>query len=117
MKERMSKNVLRETWHIAEEINDEGIYKKHKYRIVEQIGFYIRPLREWFIPCMECQKNLKKQMAEGNWILGNKDYEPDIELNNTEYEIDDGSWVTLEERKATKEEIERIGLGGWEEIE
>jgi len=109
--------VLREKWKIAETIDDKGNYKKLKYRTVEQIGFYIRPLRQWFFPCKECQERLKKMMATGTWILGNKEYEPDIELNNTKDEIDDDSWITLEERKATPAEIKRIGLEGWENIE
>jgi len=108
---------LREEWHIAESIDDKGIYKKLKYRKVEQIGFYIRPLREWFFPCSECQKELKGMMSFGFWILGNKGYEPAIELNNTKDEIDDDSWQTLDERKATPEELKRIGLNGWEELE
>jgi len=110
------KPVLRERWHIAESIDQHGNYEKLKYRKVEQISFFIRPLGEWFIPCSDCQKKLKKMMAEGRWILGNKDYEPMIELNNKRNEIDDDSWQKLEKRKATKEEIERIGLEGWEEV-
>jgi hypothetical protein len=115
--ERMNEQFLKEEWHFGEEIDSKGIYKKVKYRKVERIGFYIRPLREWFFPCKQCQEKLKKQMAEGNWVLGNKEYEPDIELNNTKMEIDEDSFVTLEERKATNEEIERIGLDGYEDLE
>ena len=109
--------VLRESWHVTESIDENGVYKKLKYREIEQIGFYIRPLREWFFPCPKCQEELKKMMANGAWILGNKEYEPMIELNNTKDAIDDNSWITLEERKATPAEIKRIGLEGWEEVE
>jgi len=109
--------VLKETWHVAETIDENGIYKKLRFREVEQIGFYIRPLREWFFPCPACQQELKWLMKEGTWILGNKEYEPMIELNNTKDEVDDESWETLEEHKATEEELERIGKEGWEEIE
>ena len=35
------------------------------------------------------EKKLKIQMQEGAWILGNKDYEPLIELNTTKNEIDE----------------------------
>jgi hypothetical protein len=108
--------VLRETWHTAESITEKGIYQKMKYREVERIGFYIRPLREWFWPSQEDQKRLKKMLAEGSWILGNDDYKPAIELNTTTDELDDESWVTLEEHKATPEEIKRIGLEGWERL-
>ena len=110
------KPLLREKWHISESIDEKGIYQKLKYRTVEYIGFYIRPLREWFFPCRQCQQKLKKMMANGTWILGNKDYEPMIELNNTKDDIDEDSWETLEERKATEEELERIGLEGWNTI-
>jgi len=100
----------------AEEVTEEGIYKKHKALKVEQIGFYIRPARVWFYPCVEDQKKLKKLLAEATWILGNRQYEPDIELNNTNMEIDDASWEVVDEHKATKEEIDRIGLGGWDTL-
>jgi hypothetical protein len=109
--------ALREEWVLGEDIDDKGIYKKLKYRKVEQIGFYIRPLRDWFFPCPDCQKRLKQQMATGAWILGNQEYKPDIELNNTKDEIDDNSWITLEEHKATPAEIKRIGKDGWRDIE
>ncbi len=109
--------VLREEWHIAESIDEKGIYKKLKYREIEQIGFYIRPAQEWFHPCVNCQKKLRQILGEARWILGNKSYEPPIELNNVKDEIDDASWETLEEHKATPEEIKRIGKEGWEKIE
>jgi len=109
--------VLRETWHTAETVTEKGVYRKLKYRTVERIGFYIRPLREWFWPSEDDQKRLKKLLAEGSWILGNDDYKPAIELNSTQDEIDDDSYKTLEEHKATPEEITRIGLNGWENIE
>ncbi len=99
--------TLKEKWHMAESIDEEGIYKKLRYREVEKIGFYIRPLRNWFYPCPHCQQKLKEMMAKGSWILGNKAYEPMIELNTTnESEPDDKSFKVVEKRKATKEEIE-----------
>ncbi len=107
--------VLRETWFTAETIDKDGNYEKLKARKVEQLSFFIRPLGEWFIPCRDCQVKLKKMMQEGKWILGNKSYEPLVELNNQRDELDEDSWQTLEKRKATKEELERIGLEGYEE--
>lgn len=109
--------VLRETWHLAESITSKGIYQKLKYREVEQISFYLRPAREWFIPCQHCQQKLKQTLAEARWILGNKDYEPPIELNSVKDELDDDSWVTLEEHKATPDELKRIGEDGWIKLE
>lgn len=108
--------VLREEWFVGESIS-EGTYKKLKYRTIEQIGFYIRPAQEWFYPCPDCQKRLRKILGEARWILGNKSYEPPIELNNVKDEIDDSSWITLEEHEATPEEIKRIGNDGWEDID
>lgn len=109
--------ALRVSIHFAEEITQNGEYHRLRYREIEQISFYIRPLGETFVPCSDCQKKLKKIMAEGKWILGNNQYEPAIELNNKRDEIDDNSWETIEKRKATPEEIKRIGLEGWENIE
>jgi hypothetical protein len=117
MKEPEKSPVLEETWHLAETIDEKGTYQKLKYREIEQISFYVRPAREWFIPCPECQKKLKKLLAEARWILGNKNYEPPVELNSVKDEIDDDSWTTLEEHKATPVELERIGKEGWERIE
>lgn len=117
MNERKQTPVLEEEWRVAETIDSKGNYQKLRYRMIEQIAFYIRPMQEWFIPCAECQKKLKEQMAKARWILGNKTYEPAIELNNTKNEYDEDSVETIEERKATPAEIKRIGLDGWEEIE
>ena len=108
--------VLKETWHTAETITSEGIYQKLKFREVEQITFYLRPAREWFIPCPTCQKRLKITLAQARWILGNKEYDPPIELNSVKDELDDDSWVTLDEHKATPEEIKRIGIDGWKKL-
>jgi hypothetical protein len=121
MNERMNEQtkntpVLKETWHTAETITSEGIYQKLKFREVEQITFYLRPAREWFIPCPTCQKRLKITLAQARWILGNKEYDPPIELNSVKDELDDDSWVTLDEHKATPEEIKRIGIDGWEKL-
>ncbi len=112
----MKETVLRETWYMGETIDNDGTYRKVKYRKIERLGFYIRAIREWYYPCEECQQELKKLLAEGKWILGNKDYEPAIELNTTEDEIDDDSWKDIEKHMATKEEIKRIGIGEWRDI-
>lgn len=116
--ERMNENdtVLEEVWHYAEQIDDKGNYKLVKYRMIEQLSFYIRPAQEWFTPCIDCQKRLKKLLAEARWILGNKAYEPALELNNVKDEIDEQSFTDLKVRKATKEELDHIGMDGSEEI-
>jgi len=110
-------HVLNERWKLAESIDAKGMYQKLKYREINKISFYIRPLREHFAPCQACQQRLKEIMSNGTWILGNKSYEPLIELNSTRWEIDDNSWQVLDEHKATKEELERIGIEGYEHIE
>ena len=107
--------VLKEAWHIADYIDEDGKYKKMKWRTVERIGFYIRPFQTWFWPCKEDQEKLKQLAMNSAWIFGNKDYEPQIELNRDFKEIDDDSWVTLEEREPTKEEKERLKDGKWDE--
>ena len=86
-------------------------YTKSKGVEVDRIAFYIRFIGEWFTPCMECQRELKRKIAMSKeWTLGNKDYEPPVELKRS-FEIDDDSWEDLERHKATKDEIEKIGTG------
>ena len=107
--------VLKETWHVADYIDEDGKYRKVKWRTVERIGFYIRPFQTWFYPCKEDQEKLKQIVMQSPWIFGNKDYEPQIELNRDFNEIDDDSWITTEERQPTKEEKERLKDGKWDE--
>lgn len=109
-------NVLKEQWHHAEYIDDEGNYKRVKWRTVERLGFYIRPFQSWFFPCTECQANLKELALDSNWILGNKTYEPLVELNRDFKEIDDDSWVTFETHKATKAEEKRLPDNKWRDL-
>jgi len=114
--EKQPTPALNEKFFLAESIDEKGIYEKLEYREVEQISFYIRPAREWFFPCPDCQKKLKQTMANARWIFGNKDYEPAIELNNVKDELDEDYTHAIIHRKATKEELDRIGLEGWEKI-
>lgn len=107
----MKENILSEKWYIWEYINDEGNYVKTKYRKVEKFHFYLRFLQEHFNPCPECQKVLKELKVKGNMILGNKTYDPPVEFTY-KYEPDDKSYITLEERKATKKDEERLGQWG-----
>jgi hypothetical protein len=116
VKERMNEEVLEEKWHCAEYIDDDGVYQKVKWRTVERIGFYIRPLQLWFYPCRKCQAEIKKEFFESTWIFGNKDYEPMIEMNRDFDEIDDDSWITIESHPATKEEQKRFKDGKWHDL-
>jgi len=108
--------VLREEWHIAEYIDEEGKYNKTKWRTVERIGFYIGPIGEWFFPCKEDQEKIKKMVLESRWIFGNKDYEPQIELQRDFKETDDDSFQTLEKREPTIEESKRLDDRKWHDI-
>jgi hypothetical protein len=108
--------VLSERFFLAESITSESIYEKIEYREVEQIGFYIRPAREWFYPCPTCQKRLKQTLAQARWIFGNHDYEPAIEMSNVKNELDEDYTRTIEKHPATKNELERIGVDGWEKL-
>jgi len=107
----MKENILSEKWYIWEYIDDEGNYVKAKYRKVENFHFYLRFLQEHFNPCPECQKKLKQIKDKSCMILGNKAYEPPVEFTY-KYETDDKSWVTLEERPATKADEKRLGQHG-----
>ncbi len=108
--------ALSEKYFEAESIDSNGFYEKLLYREIEQLSFYIRPAREWFIPCPTCQQKLKRQMANARWIFGNKDYEPAIELNNVKDELDEDYTHAILHRKATQAEIDRIGIDGWKKL-
>jgi len=90
---------------------EDGTLKLEEYREVLIWRFYFRSFKKWFVPCDKCQKTIDElvkvnmdssaiQMALGRLcpacnsarevlfinaevILGNKDYEPSIELNRT----------------------------------
>lgn len=101
-------DFIREKEIVTEYIDDEGNYVKAKGRKVEQIGFYLRFIHDHFIPCKECQKELLRKIRNASeWTLGNKEYDPLIELWK-KFDIDDEAWEEVERRKATKEEIERL---------
>lgn len=111
----MNENILSENWYIYEYINDENQYVKCIYRRVEAFRFYLRFLSEHFNPCPHCQKELKKLILKSSMILGNKSYEPPVEFRYS-YETDDPSFITLDEHKATDEEIETYEEGITTEI-
>ena len=108
--------ALGEQWYVAEYVDEEGKYQKVKWRTIEVFKFYVRPFNANFVPCKKCQQELKNLVLSSPWIFGNKDYEPQVELNRRFNEIDDDSWITLEEHKATPEEKKRLGTG-WNYLE
>ncbi len=63
-----------------------------------------------FYLCEECSKTIHRMLQTSNkWKLGNKEYEPLVELsqyNETDY--DDEAWVEVERRPATDEEIGQL---------
>lgn len=84
----------------------EPMYVRSTMEKVEQYGFYLRFIQRHFIPCSECQIKLDKLIKNASHMnLGNKNYDPPVELWK-KYEIDDNSWKEIERRPATKEEIE-----------
>ena len=52
-------------------------------------------------------------MTANQLFLGNKSYEPQIELSRV-WDIDDDSWDELENRKPTTDDFKRIYRLGWE---
>lgn len=100
----------------TEWINEEtGEYEKNRCKEDSRYNFYLRFVKEHFKPCLECQKALHELIYNADKLyLGNKSYEPAIELSR-EWAIDDGSWVELETRKATKDDFKRIYGYKWKE--
>ena len=105
--------VLREKTFIFECLEgEEGEYVKSKGVKRETIGFWLRFISKHFVPCRECQERLAKLIAEAEEMhLGNKDYEPPIELWR-KFEIDDEAWEELERRPSTPQEKEKFKKEG-----
>ncbi len=82
-----------------------------KTQIYYEFGFpfIIEHFNHWK-PCVDCQKEVLKIVQKAKNIhIGNKDYAYPIELYK-EYDVDDTSWVEVEKRLATKEEIQDSNL-------
>ena len=70
--------------------------------------FYLRAFKAWFYPCEECQKKLHDIIQIGDSLyLGNKEYEPAIELSR-DWVTDEETTIELERRLPTKEDFGRI---------
>jgi len=112
MKERTPEFVRERT---TEWINEEtGEYEKHKCKEDGRYRFYLRFIKEHFKPCDECQRKLNDLIYNAKSLyLGNKSYEPPIELSRS-WDIDDDSWEELEKREATKNDFKRIYGLNWE---
>ncbi len=96
-----------------EYIDEKGNYVKSEGRKVEQVGFWLRFIVSHWIPCESCQKELLRIIHDAfsdpkhELHIGNKDYEPAIELWKKS-EIDDNSWKIIETRLATEDEKKRL---------
>ena len=93
--------------------DDTGDYVKSTCRQDGRFRFYLRAFKTWFYPCGECQKELyENTIGSDNLYLGNKDYDPPIELSR-DWVIDDESWVELERRQATLKDYKHVYGYSW----
>lgn len=84
-------------------------YVKSKSEYLTYLGFFLRFCHTNWKPCPECQKDLMRTIAEADdWIFGNKDSEPQIELYKHTNEINENAWKTLERHEVTETEAERL---------
>jgi len=94
---------------------DTGEYVNSSYTEDGRYRFYLRFIKKDWIPCEKCQSELHKLITESQTlILGNKDYDPPIELSRA-WDIDDKSWKELERRTPTLDEFKSIYGKNWEE--
>jgi hypothetical protein len=92
-----------------EEKDGKLFYVKSKSEYLTYLGFWLRFCHVHFRPCPDCQKRLMKEIAEAdNWIFGNKDAEPQIELYKHTDEINDHAWEEIERREVSEKEAERL---------
>lgn len=67
---------------------------------------------EWE-PCSDCQKVIADLFDNSSeFIIGNKDYEPPIELSR-KFVTDDKAWRDLERRPATTDEKKQLKKNWW----
>jgi len=62
---------------------------------VSKYSFFLRFAKRDFTPCRHCQEKLRKVLGDCDIILGNKEYEPLIELSR-KWEIDNEKQKKLE---------------------
>ena len=100
---------------ITEWIDEEtGEYVKHKVKEDGRYKFYLRFISKHFTPCGDCQKELNDLIYTANSLcLGNKSYEPAIELSR-QWNIDEDSWKELERREPTEADFRRMYGLNWE---
>lgn len=102
--------------YFGEYIDDvTGEYIKSQSIKEQTYSFYIRFLKNHFRPCSDCQGKLHKLFDKGEFYLGNKSYEPAIELNRQWVVVED-EWKEVERREATEDDFKRIYGSKWENI-
>lgn len=73
-------------------------------------SFWLAFAQERFVPCGKCQNEVESIFKNSkHFIVGNRSYDPPVELNNVE-DIDDESWVEVERREATNEEKGKLEI-------
>lgn len=83
-------------------------YVKENYLKNHRVRLYLRFCGEWIDLCDEDQNKIYEALVTSrNVILGNEDYNPPIELRIGYDSIDD-SWIEVERRKATKNELKTL---------
>lgn len=93
----------------VEHVNNVGEYVKDRAWKTERWGFYLRFCGLWFFPCKADQEKLKNIVLGAYHItIGNKDYAEPIELSMTFDIEDDVEWETVERRRATEEEKNKL---------
>lgn len=95
---------------------DDTTGKYEKNTVIEdgRYKFYLRFISEHFTPCDDCQKKLNDLIYNAESLyLGNKSYDPPIELSRS-WEIDDDTWIELEKRTPTTADFQRIYGQNWE---
>ena len=97
-------------------IDDEtGEYVKST--TIEQLKyrFYLRFLKRHFRPSEEDQNRIHTLFLNAEFYLGNKSYEPAVELSR-HWEVNDDLWKEVERREGTKEDYKDIYGSDWEKF-
>lgn len=100
-----------------EEKDGKLFYVKSKSEYLTYLGFWLRFCSQHWKPCPDCQKELMKTISEAdNWVFGNKDSEPQIELYKHTDEINDKAWEEVERYEVSLAKARELEQGGvyWE---
>lgn len=110
----MNENIIPVRDHENDYIDDEtGEYVNSKTTDELRYRFYLRFIKRHWDPCDECQEKLHKKVQNAELYLGNKSYEPAIELSR-QWMTNDDLWKVTERRTATKEDYKNLYGSDWE---